>query len=228
MALSYEPLWKLLDQIHISKMEFAKKIDISNATLAKLGKNEPVTLTIIEKICSEFHCTIDHVVIHIEDTTNDISIESLQQGAIITCPCPSIILPVRKRIEKSKNIFEPHRTCVILKNRILNKQEGIFFVAPIKFGYDPENLFDVPFQNAEFLSEIKRGNIELSKCSIVHKKNIDNVSGNIPTEIINTINNGILLDIISIMLKYNLVTEASLYNAGFDDNILNSLNKFEK
>ena len=38
MALSYEPLWDFLNKMGISKMEFAKRIGISNATLAKIGK----------------------------------------------------------------------------------------------------------------------------------------------------------------------------------------------
>lgn len=38
----------------MSKMEFAKAIDISSTTLAKLSKNEPITLSTIDKICNEF------------------------------------------------------------------------------------------------------------------------------------------------------------------------------
>lgn len=56
MALSYDPLWKMLKEMAISKMEFAKSIGISNATLAKMGKNEPITLTTVDKIYNEYHC----------------------------------------------------------------------------------------------------------------------------------------------------------------------------
>lgn len=65
MSLSYAPLWKMLDELNISKMDFARMIDISNATLAKLGKDEPVTLTIIDRICTKFNCKIDDVVKHV-------------------------------------------------------------------------------------------------------------------------------------------------------------------
>lgn len=37
MSLSYKPLWDMLAEKGISKMEFAKSVEISNATLAKMG-----------------------------------------------------------------------------------------------------------------------------------------------------------------------------------------------
>lgn len=67
MSLSYEPLWQMLNDRNISKMEFAKMIGMSNATLAKLGKNEPITLTIIDKICNCLYCQIEDVVKHVHD-----------------------------------------------------------------------------------------------------------------------------------------------------------------
>lgn len=67
MSLSYEPLWQMLNDMNITKMEFAKMIGMSNATLAKLGKNEPITLTTVDKICNRFDCQIQNVVKHIHD-----------------------------------------------------------------------------------------------------------------------------------------------------------------
>lgn len=67
MSLSYEPLWQMLNDMNITKMEFAKMIGMSNATLAKLGKNEPITLTTVDKICNRFNCQIENVVKHIHD-----------------------------------------------------------------------------------------------------------------------------------------------------------------
>lgn len=40
----------MLAEKGISKMEFAKSVEISNATLAKMGKDEAVSLTTIDKI----------------------------------------------------------------------------------------------------------------------------------------------------------------------------------
>lgn len=54
--ISYDRLWKTLIDKHMKKTEFRDAVGISNATLAKLGKNEPVNLTVIEKICKVLDC----------------------------------------------------------------------------------------------------------------------------------------------------------------------------
>lgn len=60
--ISYDRLWKTLIDRHINKTQLRDKIGISNATLAKLGKSEPVNLKIIESICKELQCGIEDVV----------------------------------------------------------------------------------------------------------------------------------------------------------------------
>lgn len=62
MAISYDPLWKTLKEKGISKTDLRIKVDFSTATLAKLGKNESVTLETIEKICTALDCDISSVV----------------------------------------------------------------------------------------------------------------------------------------------------------------------
>lgn len=46
----------------MNKTGLRNRIGISNATLAKLGKNEPVNLKIVESICKELQCGIEDVV----------------------------------------------------------------------------------------------------------------------------------------------------------------------
>lgn len=58
----YDRLWKTLIDKHLKKTELRDRIKISNATLAKLGKNEPVNLKVIEAICQELQCGIEDVV----------------------------------------------------------------------------------------------------------------------------------------------------------------------
>lgn len=47
--ICYDRLWKTLIDKHLKKTELRDKIGISNATLAKLGKNEPVNLKVIDR-----------------------------------------------------------------------------------------------------------------------------------------------------------------------------------
>jgi DNA (cytosine-5)-methyltransferase 1 len=62
MAISYKPLWHLLLEKEMKKMEFRDVVGISNGTLARLGKNDPVSLDVIEKICITLGCNIEDVV----------------------------------------------------------------------------------------------------------------------------------------------------------------------
>lgn len=62
MSISYKPLWHLLLERDMKKLELRDLIGMSNSTLAKLGKNEPVSMDIIEKICIKLDCRIEDVV----------------------------------------------------------------------------------------------------------------------------------------------------------------------
>lgn len=56
MQISYRKLFDILKQQDISKTELQKNIKISSATLAKLSKDEPVALKVIEDICNFLNC----------------------------------------------------------------------------------------------------------------------------------------------------------------------------
>lgn len=60
--ISYNPLWKTLIDKNMKKMDLVKLAGISNGTLAKLGKDESVSLNIIDKICIALECNICDVV----------------------------------------------------------------------------------------------------------------------------------------------------------------------
>lgn len=56
MAIKYYKLLDRLNRAEISKEEFRKALGISSATLAKLSKNQFVSLDVIDKICGYFDC----------------------------------------------------------------------------------------------------------------------------------------------------------------------------
>lgn len=62
MAISYKPLWHLLLERNMKKLELRDLVGMSNSTLSKLGKNEPVSMEIIERICLKLDCNIEDVV----------------------------------------------------------------------------------------------------------------------------------------------------------------------
>lgn len=62
VMVSYKPLMVTLASLEMTKTQLREKAGFSTKTLAKLSKNEPVTLDIIEKICKCLGCRIEQVV----------------------------------------------------------------------------------------------------------------------------------------------------------------------
>ena len=61
-AISYDPLWKKLVDAKLNKSELAEKAGIGRGTITRMGKNEPVGLDVILKICNYLDCGIEDVV----------------------------------------------------------------------------------------------------------------------------------------------------------------------
>jgi len=56
MRLNYNKLFKILKERNISKTTLQKKIGISSTTMAKLSKNEPISMKVLEDICVFLNC----------------------------------------------------------------------------------------------------------------------------------------------------------------------------
>ena len=61
MAISYNKLWKLLIDKGMNKARLREATNISSSTMAKMTNNQPVALTVLEKICAELGCDIGDV-----------------------------------------------------------------------------------------------------------------------------------------------------------------------
>lgn len=66
MAVCYDNLWKLLIDKKLKRTDLKQLCGISGNVLAKLGKDEPISMDSLEKICSTFNCKIDDVVCFVE------------------------------------------------------------------------------------------------------------------------------------------------------------------
>ena len=62
MSVSYNKLWKLLIDHNMNKSDLGKVAKISPNTIAKLGKNESVSLDILVRICEVLNCDIGGIV----------------------------------------------------------------------------------------------------------------------------------------------------------------------
>ena len=61
MDICYNKLFKLLIDKGMKKTEFRKQVGISEGTLAKLSRNENVSMDVIVKICRKMNCTVDDI-----------------------------------------------------------------------------------------------------------------------------------------------------------------------
>lgn len=68
MAISYIKLWKILIDRGMKKTDLMLKADISSNVLAKLGKNEAVSLESLEKIFEALDCNIGDIIDYISDS----------------------------------------------------------------------------------------------------------------------------------------------------------------
>lgn len=74
MPVSYDKLWKLLIDKKMNRTELKDASGISFNVLAKLGRNEFVSMESLSKICSMLNCNVGDVVDFLpesEDGNND-------------------------------------------------------------------------------------------------------------------------------------------------------------
>ena len=62
MAANYNKLWKLLIDKGMTKTDLRMKTGMSTSTLAKMSKNENVSMEIILRICEILECNVGDIV----------------------------------------------------------------------------------------------------------------------------------------------------------------------
>lgn len=71
MAVSYDRLWHLLIDKHMSKSELIRAAKISTNAMAHLGKNEDVRVEVLVKLCKTLDCTMDDIMEIIPDQAGE-------------------------------------------------------------------------------------------------------------------------------------------------------------
>ena len=62
MAVQYNRLWKLLIDKKMKKSALTELADVSSSTIAKMNRDEYVSLEVLERICRALRCDIGDVV----------------------------------------------------------------------------------------------------------------------------------------------------------------------
>ena len=68
MAVDYSKLWKKCIDKRMTKMQLKEAAHISYNAIAKMGKNEPVSLETLEKVCRVLKCNVGEIVAFDIDT----------------------------------------------------------------------------------------------------------------------------------------------------------------
>ena len=71
MAWSYEKLWIMLVKKKLKRIDLIRIAGINAGALAHMGKDEPVTMNALGKICEAFHCRLEDIVEYIPESTSE-------------------------------------------------------------------------------------------------------------------------------------------------------------
>lgn len=62
MALNYKPLWIQLAKKGLRKIDVIAMANLTTNVMAQMGKNKPITLKNLERICKALDCTPNDVI----------------------------------------------------------------------------------------------------------------------------------------------------------------------
>ena len=64
----YNPLWKTLVDNNMNKTDLTNIANLTNQTVADMGKNKNVSMETLNKICNSLKCEISDIIKHIPDS----------------------------------------------------------------------------------------------------------------------------------------------------------------
>lgn len=70
MGVTYKKLWKLLIDKNITKVQLRDMTEMGPNTLAKMGKDQRVSLEVLEKICKTLDCNFSDIIDYVKDDEN--------------------------------------------------------------------------------------------------------------------------------------------------------------
>lgn len=65
--ISYEPLWRTMEEKHITTYALIYKHNFSPYTITNLKRNKSITMYTLEKLCKILDCQADKIVIFLPD-----------------------------------------------------------------------------------------------------------------------------------------------------------------
>lgn len=67
MKVSYNKLWKMLIDKNMQKKDLQDAVKMSPNTMAKMGRNENISMDVLVRICKELQCDVGDIMEVIQD-----------------------------------------------------------------------------------------------------------------------------------------------------------------
>lgn len=67
MKVSYNKLWKMLIDKNMQKKDLQDAVKMSPNTMAKMGRNENISMDVLVRICKELQCDVGDIMEVIPD-----------------------------------------------------------------------------------------------------------------------------------------------------------------
>ena len=83
MGVSYNRLWKMLIDKNMKRIEMQYLTGISGNILARMGKNQYVSMETIEKICKKLDCTVDEMLEFTDDENQEQTCHIIKTGRML-------------------------------------------------------------------------------------------------------------------------------------------------
>lgn len=61
MVISYNKLWRILEQRRITKKELCRRADVSESTLRNMTRDQNVSLDVLGRICTALHVNLGDI-----------------------------------------------------------------------------------------------------------------------------------------------------------------------
>ncbi|MFQ9157907.1 MAG: helix-turn-helix domain-containing protein [Blautia sp.] len=71
MAVSYNRLFKLMIDKKMRKKDLCELVGVSTSTMSKMGRDEIVSLEVIDRICQKLNCGIEDVLEILPDSSDN-------------------------------------------------------------------------------------------------------------------------------------------------------------
>lgn len=79
MSVSYKKLWMVLAEKEMSRAEFREEAEIAPNTMTKLGKNEYVAMSILDKICKTLGTDYGDIMEYIPENEKNATKKTVQK-----------------------------------------------------------------------------------------------------------------------------------------------------